>query len=425
MPQRPPDDLDRLLAEHAGPDVDALDTPEINTALDALGDRILAGETRELPRRRRRGAVVAASAALAAALAVGAPAAANLIGLHTGAFGLPGMTENDTSEFLRMDSPEMPALIDNYGRDYPLPPGGDYERVKESYRKTVADVGPTEIQDTGVRADVARVASCQWDVYWLDGYDRHDAAQQAAAQKVLDAIPSWEILKRTSDNGTDWEQRFAKAARTGNVPAFRYLYSVSCGRFAGRLDAARSSGGLLVEVPERGPMSDSARFEKMYREHRGPVLAFLLRRCAQPADAADALSDVFTTAWRRIDDIPDGDAERPWLFGVAYRTLANHSRSRRRRVRLVDELAVALRRFEQQPAETVVDSEALETALGRLSDIDRAIVTLTAWEQFNSAEIGAILDLSPGTVRTRLHRARARLRTAIESDSQRYAAPAS
>ncbi|MFG1928736.1 RNA polymerase sigma factor [Cryptosporangium sp. NPDC048952] len=109
---------------------------------------------------------------------------------------------------------------------------------------------------------------------------------------------------------------------------------------------------------------------------------------------------MFTTAWRRIDDIPDGDAERPWLFGVAYRTLANHARSRRRRVRLVDELAVALRRFEQQPTGTVVDSEALETALGRLSDIDRAIVTLTAWEQFNSAEIGAILDLSPGTVRT-------------------------
>lgn len=172
-------------------------------------------------------------------------------------------------------------------------------------------------------------------------------------------------------------------------------------------------------------MSDSARFETLYREHRGPVLAFLLRRCAQPADAADALLEVFTTAWRRIDDIPDGDAVRPWLFGVAYRTLANHARSRRRRVRLVDELAVALRPFEEQQAGTVADSEALETALDRLSDIDRAIVTLTAWEQFNSAEIGAILDLSPGTVRTRLHRARARLRTAIESDSQRYAAPAS
>jgi hypothetical protein len=229
MPQRPPDDLDRLLADHAGPDVHALDTPEINAALDALGDRILAGETRELPRRRRRGAVVAASAALAAALVAGAPAAANLIGLHTGEFGLPGKTENDTSEYLRMDSPDMPALIDKYGRDYPLPPGGDYERVKESYRKAVAHLGPAEVQDTGVRADVAGAASCQWDLYWLNGYDRHDAAQQAAARRVIDDVPSWEILKRNSDNGTDWEQRFAKAASVGNAPAFRYLYSISCG----------------------------------------------------------------------------------------------------------------------------------------------------------------------------------------------------
>ncbi|MFI5959192.1 RNA polymerase sigma factor [Cryptosporangium sp. NPDC051539] len=168
-------------------------------------------------------------------------------------------------------------------------------------------------------------------------------------------------------------------------------------------------------------MSDSTRFERLYREHRAPVLAFLLRRCAQPADAADALSDVFTTAWRRIDDIPDGDAERPWLYGVAYRTLANHARSRRRRVRLVDELTAALGRLRGQapsiPTEVAVDADALEMALGRLSDIDRAIVTMTAWEQFGSAEIGAILDLTPGTVRTRLHRARARLRTALESDA--------
>ncbi|TQS42360.1 RNA polymerase sigma factor [Cryptosporangium phraense] len=162
-------------------------------------------------------------------------------------------------------------------------------------------------------------------------------------------------------------------------------------------------------------MSDSARFERLYREHRAPMLAFLLRRCAQPADAADALSDVFTTAWRRIDDIPDGDAERPWLFGVAYHTLANHARSRRRRVRLVDELTAALGRF--RAPESDLDSEGLESALARLSDVDRAIVTMTAWEQFNSVEIGAILDLSPGTVRTRLHRARARLRAALESEA--------
>ncbi|SHN47217.1 RNA polymerase sigma factor [Cryptosporangium aurantiacum] len=157
------------------------------------------------------------------------------------------------------------------------------------------------------------------------------------------------------------------------------------------------------------------RFETLYRAHRAPVLAFLLRRTDQPADAADVLAEVFTTVWRRIDDVPDGDAALPWLFGVAHRSLANHSRGHRRRLRLVDALASALGRFTRTTA--AGDHPVLDAALAELSDVDRTIVTLTAWEQRTPAEIAAILDLTPGTVRTRLHRARNRLRTALEEPS--------
>ena len=59
----------------------------------------------------------------------------------------------------------------------------------------------------------------------------------------------------------------------------------------------------------------------------------------------------------------------------------------------------------------------LDAALAARSDLDRTIVTLTAWEQCTPTEIGAILDLMPGTVRTRLHRARSRLRSALEEPS--------
>lgn len=228
MPHRPPDDLDRLLAEQSGASVDALDTPEINAALDALGERIQAGETGLPPRRRRRRVALIGAAALAAALAVGAPAAADWLGLHTGEYGLPGMTENDTSEYLRMNSPEMPALVEKYGRDYPLPPGGDHSWVLRYYQKA-SENGDVMIQDTGVRADVARDASCQWQTYWLEGHDRHDAKQKAAAQNVLDDIPNWEILKRTSDNGTEQEQAIATATRHDDLPAFRAIYQYGCG----------------------------------------------------------------------------------------------------------------------------------------------------------------------------------------------------
>jgi DNA-directed RNA polymerase specialized sigma24 family protein len=48
----------------------------------------------------------------------------------------------------------------------------------------------------------------------------------------------------------------------------------------------------------------------------------------------DAAADVFLSSWRRLDDLPDGDAARVWLYATARRVIANHQRSKRRRVAL-------------------------------------------------------------------------------------------
>ena len=151
------------------------------------------------------------------------------------------------------------------------------------------------------------------------------------------------------------------------------------------------------------PINPREHFDNLYRQHREPVLAFLLRRTEQPADAADVLHDVFITAWRRIDEIPDGDAGRMWLFGVAYRTLANHRRSRYRRSRLIDALTHAVTTaFGAAPAH---EHTELHEALQTLSSEDQAVLTLNAWEGLTPTEIGAVVGLDPRTVRVRLHRA--------------------
>jgi RNA polymerase sigma-70 factor (ECF subfamily) len=159
------------------------------------------------------------------------------------------------------------------------------------------------------------------------------------------------------------------------------------------------------------PAGPRERFDTLYRQHREPVLAFLLRRTEQPDDAADVLHDVFTTAWRRIDEIPDGDAARMWLFGVAYRALANHRRSRHRRNRLIDALTHALSTV--FPASPGHDHTELHEALQTLSSDDQAVLTLNAWEGLTPTEIGAVVGLDPRTVRVRLHRARQRLRAKL------------
>jgi RNA polymerase sigma factor (sigma-70 family) len=148
-----------------------------------------------------------------------------------------------------------------------------------------------------------------------------------------------------------------------------------------------------------------ARFEALYAATRAPILAYLLRRVDQPEDAADLLADVYLVAWRRIDNVPRGDAARMWLYGVARRALANHRRGDRRRTALASELAAALRTV-APPAD---DDGRLAGALAALGEADRELIMLSAWDGLTAAEIGKLLGIRAATVRVRLHRARRRL----------------
>ncbi|MFD0856103.1 RNA polymerase sigma factor, partial [Actinomadura adrarensis] len=59
-------------------------------------------------------------------------------------------------------------------------------------------------------------------------------------------------------------------------------------------------------------------FERLYGAHYDAVARYALRRTDSPDDAVDVLGETFMTAWRRLEDIPDGDnATRLWLYGVA------------------------------------------------------------------------------------------------------------
>jgi RNA polymerase sigma-70 factor, ECF subfamily len=150
-----------------------------------------------------------------------------------------------------------------------------------------------------------------------------------------------------------------------------------------------------------------ARFEAIYTETYEPILGYVLRRCSSPDDAADLVAEIFTVAWRRLDDIPDGDRARLWLYGVARRVVAKHwskEATRRHRTtslhpKLQDEIAV--------PVDDVPDMSAVAQAFRRLSEGDRELLRLVAWEGLDHAAIATVLRASKGAVR--LHRARKRL----------------
>ncbi len=75
-----------------------------------------------------------------------------------------------------------------------------------------------------------------------------------------------------------------------------------------------------------------SRFEAVYRRTYEQILGYAVRRCSSPEDAADVVAETYVIAWRRIIELPDGEAGKLWLYGVARRVLANHRRSERRRL---------------------------------------------------------------------------------------------
>lgn len=164
--------------------------------------------------------------------------------------------------------------------------------------------------------------------------------------------------------------------------------------------------------------AEQARFRALYTANFRDLLTFALRRCEEPEDASDVVADTFLVAWRRIDEVPLGQEGRLWLYGVCRRTVANHSRGDQRRNRLGARLRSTLQAvYEPDHAGTVETSVAMRQAMARLRPMDREVLELTAWEGLEPVEIALVLDLPARTVRTRLSRARCRLRQLLSGDA--------
>jgi RNA polymerase sigma-70 factor (ECF subfamily) len=151
------------------------------------------------------------------------------------------------------------------------------------------------------------------------------------------------------------------------------------------------------------------RFELLYAKHAQAVKAYVLRR-ADASTADDVVAEVFVVCWRRFEEIPVDPL--PWLLGVARRVLSTQRRGERRRGALHERLA------EQAPdpsGETLRDS-GLAAALARLSDADRELLLLIAWDGLSPAQAATVLAIKPATARVRLLRARRRLTQALSSE---------
>ncbi|MFD7818805.1 RNA polymerase sigma factor [Streptomyces sp. NPDC059785] len=160
-------------------------------------------------------------------------------------------------------------------------------------------------------------------------------------------------------------------------------------------------------------------FAALYDRYADAVHRYAARRLG-PEAAEDLMAETFTTAFQRRHtyDLERADA-RPWLFGIATNLVSRHRRAEARRFKALARVPEPVEHEEPVAERAVARAGAtgvrreLAAALSGLSARHRDVVLLVAWAGLDYEEAAHALGIPVGTVRSRLHRARSRLREAL------------
>ena len=165
---------------------------------------------------------------------------------------------------------------------------------------------------------------------------------------------------------------------------------------------------------------DQNAIETLVREHEAGVFRLALSILGDPAEASEATQETFLSALRALPSYQERSSFKAWLYRIAL----NHSRSRLRKRRIIERLRAILTsmlRVETQkqvlPEDAAIQNEeesALWQSLNSLDERYRIVVILRYFHELPVAEISEILSVNEGTIHSRLHNAREKLRGALK-----------
>jgi RNA polymerase sigma factor (sigma-70 family) len=164
---------------------------------------------------------------------------------------------------------------------------------------------------------------------------------------------------------------------------------------------------------------DADAFVAIFDLHHNRVYRHALRMTSNVHDAEDVTAAAFLELWRRRRSVRVVDGSvLPWLLATATNLARNLARRLRRYRTLIGTLTraegassaadIAVERIEEERI-----GEQVRQALGALSPADATLLALTEFEHYSPAQVAAVLGISDGAARTRLHRARTRMATAL------------
>jgi len=157
-------------------------------------------------------------------------------------------------------------------------------------------------------------------------------------------------------------------------------------------------------------------FEAVFESEFATLHRYLGRRVG-PAAADELAAETFAVAFRSWDRLDPARPVRPWLYGIVANLMRHHWRKERRMLHAYARTGVDPVFAEDDEAVERADADArhreLAAALAGLRRDEREILLLHAWAELTDAEIADALDLPPGTVKSRLSRAREKLRNQL------------
>jgi RNA polymerase sigma-70 factor, ECF subfamily len=160
--------------------------------------------------------------------------------------------------------------------------------------------------------------------------------------------------------------------------------------------------------------------EMFVRQYEGGVFRLALSILGDQAEASEVTQETFIAALRALSSYEERKSLKAWLYAIAL----NHSRSRLRKQRVLERLRATLTRIfrvetqkQPSPEESVIQNEqeaAIWNCLNELDERHRLVVILRYFHELPVAEISQILSVNEGTIHSRLHSARDKLRTAVK-----------
>ena len=175
----------------------------------------------------------------------------------------------------------------------------------------------------------------------------------------------------------------------------------------------------------RARRGDADAFEQLVVAYRDQVFRLALRMCGNEADADEVAQEAFLSAWKALPNFRGDSRFSTWLYQLTSHAAIDLMRREKRQITAEDITEVSAPDpgpSPQQQAERSETRQAVRDAMGQLSPEYRQIVVLRFLQELSYEEIGAVLKLPPGTVKSRLNRAKSQLKDILSKSGNLFGA---